>query len=70
MWDQLSDLKIKFPRLKRRPEKMVNLSEKKLGVWTVINSLRYSCLVWYTKNVLYKINNSEYMNTCTSVKYN
>ena len=59
MWDQLSDLKIKFPRLKRRHEKMGNLSEKKLGVWTVINSLCYSCLVWYKKNVLNKINNSE-----------
>ena len=48
MWDQLSDLKNKF-RTKRRPEKLGNLSGKKLGEWTVINSLRYSCLVWYTK---------------------
>ena len=36
---------------KRRPEKLGNLSEEKLGQWAVINSLRYSCPVWYTKNV-------------------
>ena len=40
---------------KRRPEKLGNLSEEKLGKWAVINWLRYSCPVWYTKNVLYKM---------------